>query len=125
MSSQPTIGRFLHYTLTAEDAQKINRRRTTSEEIIRRINNNDAEIGLSTNFPDQWPLGAQAHIGNTAYEGQVLPMIVTATWPYEWGDTIGVNGQVFLDGNDTYWVTSAKVADQPAPGVCHWPLRAA
>lgn len=105
-----SIGRIVHYVLTAEDAERINRRRTTSRAIAERI-----EAG-------QWPLGAQAHIGNPPYAGQELPMIVAVVWPNEYGPNYhGVNGQVTLDGNDAYWVTSAK--EGAGPGTWHWPER--
>ena len=40
-----------------------------------------------------------AHVGNTAVEE--FPMLIVRTWANGM-----VNGQVFLDGNDTLWVTS-------------------
>jgi len=94
----PSIGRIVHYMLTAEDAEQINRRRTTGKEIAERI------------AVDKWPLGAQAHIGNTVSAGDVFPMVIVRVWPSETGS---VNGQVLLDSNDTYWATSRSqvVAD--------------
>lgn len=86
----PTIGRIVHYKLTAEDAAQINRRRTTGESIAQRIMS--------------WPLGAQAHIGNEAKEGEVFPMLITKVWGND--SNSAVNGQVFLDGNDVLWVKS-------------------
>ena len=67
-----------------------------------------------------WPAGAQAHIGNQAEEGQTFPMIITRVW----GDTPewAVHGQVFLDGNDVLWVTSALVGE--GPRTFSWPTRA-
>jgi len=57
--------------------------------------------------PQHWPIGAQAHIGNTSSAGDTLPLLVVRVWPNEFGEgKSGVNGQVFLDGNDTFWVTS-------------------
>lgn len=46
------------------------------------------------------------HVGNEPREGDVLPMLLVRPW----GDTEGsaVSGQVFLDGNDTLWVTSSE-----------------
>lgn len=83
------------FKLSAEDAKQINRRRTTSAEIAERIAKNRIDVTF-------WPLGAQAHIGNEVAEGEAFPMIVTAV-----NSDICVNGQVFLDGNDCYWATSA------------------
>jgi len=59
-------------------------------------------------------LGYVAHVGNQAEAGQVLPMIIVRTW----GDTpeSSVNGQVFLDGNSTLWVTSRSAGSGPG----HW-----
>lgn len=87
---------IVNYKLSAEDAAQINRRRTTSTSIAERIKEKI------------WPTGAQAHIGNTAEEGQILPMVIVALWSENC-----VNGQVFLDGNDTLWVTSAQQGNEP------------
>lgn len=107
---QPTTGRILHYKLSAADAEKINRRRTTGSAIADRIQ------------VDKWPLGAQAHIGNTAREGDVVPLMVVRVWPDEYGaGAPGVNGQAMLDGNDTLWVTSVKEGAEP--GTWTWPPR--
>ena len=87
---------IVNYKLTAENAASINRRRTNSLSIAERIKEKI------------WPTGAQAHIGNEAQEGQIFPMVITGIW----SDTC-VNGQVFLDGNDQLWVTSALQGDEP------------
>jgi hypothetical protein len=86
----------VNYKLSSNDAEKINKRRTTSLSIKERI---EEEL---------WPLGAQAHIGNEATEGQILPMVITAVHSESC-----VNGQVFLDGNDTLWVTSVLQGNEP------------
>lgn len=107
---QPTIGRIVVYKLTEQDAAQINRRRTSGLSIADRIK------------LDKWPTGAQAHIGNWANEGDEHPCIISRVWPHEFGqDVPGINGQVFLDGNDTLWVTSAKEGDET--GQWHWPAR--
>jgi len=55
-------------------------------------------------------------------EGAVLPMIVCRVWPHEYGTGVpGVNGQVFLDGRDTLWVTSVREGTEP--GTWQWPPR--
>ena len=51
--------------------------------------------------------------GNEVLPGQVYPMIITQVWP----DSI--NGQVFLDGSDSLWVTSAH--EGKTPGTWCWP----
>ena len=118
MSEQiPTIGRLVHYRLSADDALQINRRRTTGAEIAVRISQ---EMMTSAPPPRPvWPLGAQAHIGNEAHEGDTVPMLIVKTW----GDsaTSSVNGQAFLDGNDVLWVTSVAVGD--GPRTFSWPTR--
>lgn len=110
MSQQPTIGRTVHYQLSASDAEQINRRRTTGASIAGRTSR------------DTWPLGAQAHIGNSAAAGDIVPLVIVRVWPDEGGPGIhGVNGQCFLDGNDTLWVTSAHEGTEP--GQWRWPAR--
>jgi hypothetical protein len=83
----PTVGRIVHYTLTAADAEAIVWYR-------------------SGDAPTRW--------GNVPREGDILPMLIVKTW----GDTEGaeVNGQVFLDGNDTFWATSRTEGEGPG----HW-----
>lgn len=106
MSQKPSIGRSVHYRLTAAQAAEINRRRTTSASIAERIKH------------QVWPLGAQAHIGNSHTEGQVLPLTIVVVHDEP---LVTVNGQALLDGNDTLWVTSASEGDQP--GQWSWPPR--
>ncbi len=92
----PSIGRIVHYTLTAQDAAEVNRRRS------------DAKVEGAGNT------GKVVHVGNEARAGDIFPMLVTRVW----GDTpdSSVQGQVFLDGNDTLWVTSVQQGD----GERHW-----
>ena len=75
------------------------------------------ELDQEGGFHPAWPLGAQAHIGNDAKEGDTFPMLIVKTW----GDTETscVNGQVFLDGNDVLWATSVSVGD--GPHAWSWP----
>lgn len=54
--------------------------------------------------------------------GEDYPLVVVRVWDNEYGDGIpGVNGQVFLDGGDTFWVTSR--AEGSGEGTWHWPVR--
>lgn len=109
---EPTIGRTVLYKLSEDDAKAINRRRTDGKSIRERM---QAE-------PKAWPEGAQAHIGNTAAEQDVVPMVIVRVWPHEFGQGIhGVNGQAILDGNDVLWITSAKEGTNP--GEWSWPVR--
>lgn len=102
----PTSGRIVHYMLDSYDADAINRRRAAA----------------SSNLPEHRDRndGSQLHVGNGVKAGDVFPMMIVRVW----GNTpdCAVNGQVSLDGNDTYWVTSATVGD----GERHysWPTRA-
>jgi hypothetical protein len=113
----PTIGRIVHYRLDANDAAQVNRRRTTGKSIADRIA--QQVITLEHGQVPQWPLGAQAHIGNEAKEGDTFPMLIVKCW----GDTETscVNGQVFLDGNDVLWATSVSVGE--GPRTWSWPGR--
>lgn len=107
-----SVGRTVHFSLTAEQAAQVNRRRTDGMSIRDRMQAD----------PPTWPAGAQAHIGNTASEGDIVPLVVVRVWPNEFGEgKPGVNGQAFLDGNDALWVTSA--AEGPGPGQWQWPPR--
>ena len=91
----PSVGQIVHYKLTAQDAEQVNRRRKDADS--NRQNHSDAALGYV------------AHVGNFASEGDVYPMLIVRVW----GTTpeSSVNGQVFLDGNDTLWVTSAGQGD--------------
>jgi hypothetical protein len=89
-------GRIVHYVITQEEAKIINQRRNN--------------LSMS-----------DAPTGNTVQAGDHLPMIMTAVFPNEYGpDKPGINGQVFLDGNDSLWVTSRKYSESDAVGTWHW-----
>jgi hypothetical protein len=92
----PSVGRIVHYMLSQNDAEQINRRRTSGASIAERIPS------------EKWPIGAQAHIGNRAEEGQVYPMLIVRVWSATPNDVTAVQGQVFLDGNDVFWATSVS-----------------
>jgi hypothetical protein len=118
----PSLGRIVHYRLSADDVAQINRRRTTGASIADRMKleldrlNHERDEGVQA---FAWPAGAQAHIGNEAHEGDVFPMLIVAVW----GTTPSscVNGQVFLDGCDVFWALSRSVGD--GPGTWSWPPR--
>ena len=76
----PSVGRTVHYTISDAQAKLINERRAESNGI---------------------------YYGNQASAGQVYPMLITRVWdaPTQ-NENSAVQGQVFLDGNDTFWVTS-------------------
>lgn len=93
----PTVGKVVIYRISAQDATAINQRRA------------DARDKLAWHHALR--SGAQVHVGNTAQVGDEYPLMITKTW----GDAEGscFNGQLFLDGNDLYWVTSTKMGDGP------------
>ena len=123
----PSIGRIVHFRLTADQAEQVNRRRVRF-----------SEAGtVDANGVRQWPAGAQLHVGNSVGEGSVVPLIVTTVWPDEYsgnarlshhpeGTTYegpgGINGQAVLDGNYGLWVCSAP-QHATLTGCWFWPPR--
>lgn len=95
-----TIGRIVRYWLTDWDVSEIINRRTRANHI----------------------LGQNTVMGTTPCVGQVLPMIVTSVFddPTR-GFVPVVNGKVFLDGDDNYWVEG--IPEGNGPGEWHWPER--
>lgn len=93
----PSIGSIVHYTLTADDATRINRRRITGPSIAERIKES------------RWPLGAQAHIGSEVEAGETFPAIVVRAVKEGY-----IDAQVFLDGNDTLWITGIANTIEPS-----------
>lgn len=53
---------------------------------------------------------------NRSYVGDILPLLIVRVCPDG-----SVNGQVFLDGDDTLWVTSVREGDDR--GTWAWPAR--
>ncbi len=97
----PTIGRTVHYTLTADDAEKIN-----------------ASRAARNAYPPAD--GTQGHRGNRVTEGSIVPAVITAVWG---GATELINGQAILDGVDTYWLLSRPQAEASEMGCWNWPPR--
>lgn len=83
----------------------------------------DRDVNLISNWRGRGlPDGLTIRQGNPVRIGDIVPLIVVKVWPDEFGEgQPGVNGQAILDGNDSYWVTSAKEGDEP--GSYHWPER--
>jgi hypothetical protein len=104
MKQTPTIGRIVQYTLNGEDAELVNRRRTTGEEIHGMI------------LERRWSVGAQAHIGSPTTAGQTFPALIVATKPEG-----PINLQVFLDGCDVLWVVGVEQAEEPKETHWNWP----
>jgi hypothetical protein len=86
----PTICRIVKYTLSYQDADTINRRRSAASHAMQ--DHRDRNDGVNL------------HIGNRVQAGDVYPLIITRVWQSTPDGS--VNGQVLLDGNDTHWVTS-------------------
>lgn len=107
MSSKIAVGRMVLYRLTEGDAARVNRRRRTEASLVAA-----AQHLAAGNLADP-------PSGNTVYSGERFPMVVTAVFPKEFIHGPGVNGQVFLDGNDSLWVTSIQEGDEP--GFWAWP----
>jgi hypothetical protein len=86
------------YTVTASQANAVNKRRSDA-----------------VRFPNP-ETGQIIHVGNEVREGDVFPLVVVRVW-------VGnrVNGQLFLDGNDHLWITSAS--EGAGPGFWFWPPR--
>ena len=104
MGQTPTPGRIVLYQLSEDDATQINRRRKDAR---------DSAVSLDKT-------GYVVHVGNDVSAGDVYPLVITRTW----GDTpeSAVNGQVLLDGNDTFWATSVSAGERPRTFA--WPVRA-
>ncbi|MER8455870.1 hypothetical protein NKH24_06985 [Mesorhizobium sp. M1300] len=102
---KPTIGRIVHYRVSGQDAIAINQRRK------------DAREKLPWHHAIR--SGAQVHVGNDLKEGDVFPLTITKVW----GDseTSAFNGQLMLDGNDLFWVTSTAIGEGSRQ--CFWPPR--
>jgi len=96
MTTTPRVGLLVDYILNADDAERINKRRQ------------DARNSHIAQQED----GVVVHVGNGAEAGQKFPLLITRVWPRPAADApYMVNGQVFLDGNDTLWVTSVVEGD--------------
>jgi hypothetical protein len=87
-------GRIVHYVLSESDAKEINHDR------------------------EAYP----CRKGNFVSVGQTYPMIIVRVWESESAGS-GVNGQVILDGNDSYWACSRPYDPGGRPGTWHWSLR--
>ena len=98
-----SVGLIVQYVLSKEDAEQINRRRVEGVE-------------LSKN----WPKGAQAHVGNPATAGDVVPAIIVH--PHN-DEASTFDGQAVLNGNDVLWITSVPYSPYSAdskPRTWHW-----
>lgn len=107
---KPTIGRIVHYTLSAQDAAEINKRRDDAAAY------NRANAAADPGQPGA--TGHQSHIGNRAEAGQVFPAMVVRVFDPK---SSTLNLQVTLDGNDTFWAASRAEGDGESRW--SWPAR--
>ena len=98
----PTIGRIVIYTLSADDAAKINKRR------------DDAKLHMDNHRANS--NGVMVHVGEPVYVGQEFPMMIVAVRGARSDSTI--SGKVELDGSDTFWAPGRQVGTQP--GTYRW-----
>jgi len=123
MSQQVSMTRTVVYTLSAQDAEEINKRRNDWFDEVTRIR----QVARETGEPPEF-IGYQAHAGNPANEGDEFPAVVVRV---NAGGT--VNLRVTLDGTDDLWATSRAEAPLDldkdgnetigSPGRWHWPTR--
>lgn len=109
MSQQPTIGRIVHYSLSENDAESINKRRADTAKHL------EAHREAST--------GVQVHVGFEVTAEDVFPAIVVGT--HEDSDNLDL--RVLLNGTDILWSPDAPYspyAAAPEPGSWFWPPRA-
>lgn len=86
-----TLGRTVLYTLNADDATKINKRR-------------DDYNAYKAKFPGYEGDGSICHVGNRVGEGDVFPAVVVRVFE----QANSANLQVSLDGTDTFWACSVS-----------------
>ncbi|MFF8817848.1 hypothetical protein ACF07D_07615 [Leucobacter sp. NPDC015123] len=102
MSQDPTIGRVVHYRLSREDAESVNKRRSDTEAHL------EEHRELAT--------GVQVHVGFPVVAGDAQAAIIVG---------IAVSGnpnlKVLLDGTDVLWVPDAGAGH--ADGQWSWPPR--
>ncbi len=92
--SPPVIGDMVLYQLSEADAEAINRRYDHAR--ARFAEMREAKTGY------------QAHVGNSVQPEDLVPMVVTRVWP-----TASINGKVFLDGSDDFWVRTVEQGTAP------------
>jgi hypothetical protein len=84
MSEQiPSVGRVVHYRLSAQDVEQIMRRRTTDTRVAEGLlwgtagrHREALPAQLESGDLRAWPAGAQAHLGNKVAEGDTFPMLI-------------------------------------------------
>lgn len=102
--AKPTIGRIVHYRLSADDAQYINARR--------------AHAQAHLDHHRETKNGAQIHVGSQVGGGDLVAMVVTSV-PKNFGRLI--DGKCLLNGSDDYWVTNVSHGNNTSQWC--WPER--
>ncbi len=97
------IGLMVLYRLTEGDAKATNIRREDARQNREKMR--EERPGFQAH------VGSNIHVDESDHIGLMVPMVITHVWPH--GPTGAVNGQAFLDGNDSLWVTSVEEGDQP------------
>jgi hypothetical protein len=98
---RPSIGRIVRYTLSEQDAARINRPRQ--------------EFHSNARFQGT---GFVGHVGNHVREGEVYPAMIVRVFDPR---STTANLKVLLDGNDEFWATSRQLGD--GPSFWAWPER--
>lgn len=93
----PSIGRIVHYRLTDQDCASIAHRRRRHSDDVEWANEHGSGVTKHQVFE-----------GNQPKAGEVYPMMITRVWDLHPTEASCVQGQVFLDGNDTIWKTSVQ-----------------
>lgn len=91
MSQTLSQGRIVQYTVSANDAEVINKRREDYN-------------AFKAKYPGYEPDGSVRHTGNTVREGDVFPAMVVRVFE----QAGSANLQVTLDGTDTFWACSVS-----------------
>ena len=99
MTTIPTIGRIVHYRLSEQDAEAINRRREHAREHM------DEHRSIAN--------GVMVHVGNHVNAGELYPATIVKVWSDKPQPLTAVNLKVHLDGTDDYWATSVCVDEDP------------
>ena len=116
----PTLGRIVHYRLSDADV-----RRAVQLEVERRCGNRPSvgdvvPLMIVRVWPDEYATSREVGVLREGVS-ESTPTGERYDWHLPWSP-FGVNGQAFMDGDYTLWVTSAPQGDWP--GSWDWPVTA-